>query len=371
VAPSVSADAVQQPPRRIGSRAGAPLYRKQILSPVYTIDRIYTSMMGPKSAHAFHLSGKALTPEPELLWVTGFEAAMAAPDGVNPMSQEFMCHSNLNVDAVAYHALLPTRLVVTGGRLFTLAQGQISATLPEGFGIPIPSQQPLQLFAQVLNHNIEGQTLQVRHRVRVDFVRDRDLQQPLVPLVHHGVFGMKLVEGPDGHFRVPHDRVGAAEFGEGCGIGEPAEAGEAHLIGDGYDRVFTAFWLVQPGREVNHTRVTDFLALPYDTTAHYITAHLHPFAESLELRDLTSGETVYKSSTRQADSGIGLAEVEHFSSAEGLPLYKDHQYELVSVYDNTSGEVQDAMATLMLYLRVKDFSVADDVHAPVAASAGT
>jgi hypothetical protein len=72
--------------------------------------------------------------------------------------------------------------------------------------------------------------------------------------------------------------------------------------------------------------------MQFDTTVHYIAVHLHPFAESLELVDLTTGESVFKSKARNFDDKIGLEEVEFFSSEEGLPIYKDHEYELVSTY---------------------------------------
>jgi hypothetical protein len=35
-------------------------------------------------------------------------------------------------------------------------------------------------------------------------------------------------------------------------------------------------------------------------------------------------------------------------------MYADHEYEVISIYDNTSGEDQDAMATMFLYLVAKD-----------------
>lgn len=101
-------------------------------------------------------------------------------------------------------------------------------------------------------------------------------------------------------------------------------------------------------------RVTPMLGLPFDTSVHYITAHLHPFAESLELWDLTAKKSVFKTLTRQVEGAVGLAEVKQFASAEGLPLYKDHEYELISVYPNTSGVEQDAMATMFLYIRAND-----------------
>ena len=61
----------------------------------------------------------------------------------------------------------------------------------------------------------------------------------------------------------------------------------------------------------DRTLVTELMSLPYDTTVHYIAVHLHPFAESLELIDLTTGknvriERVYARIVEESsDPGIG------------------------------------------------------------------
>ncbi len=66
-------------------------------------------------------------------------------------------------------------------------------------------------------------------------------------------------------------------------------------------------------------------------------------------RDLTEKKTLFKSFTRNTPSRIGLDHVDHYSSVEGIRFDRDHEYELVSVYNNTSGEPQDAMAVMFLY----------------------
>ena len=68
--------------------------------------------------------------------------------------------------------------------------------------------------------------------------------------------------------------------------------------------------------------------------------HLHPFAESLELRDYTTGETLFRSTARNREDQIGLRHVESLASDEGIPIHADHGYELVAVYNNTSSEPQ-------------------------------
>ena len=81
---------------------------------------------------------------------------------------------------------------------------------------------------------------------------------------------------------------------------------------------FTSHWVVEPGLEVNRSLVTEFLHLPWDTTAHYIAVHLHPFARTLDLVDRTTGETVFHAEVEPADGKIGIDRVDHFASAEGL-----------------------------------------------------
>ena len=120
-------------------------------------------------------------------------------------------------------------------------------------------------------------------------------------------------------------------------------------------RKFSGHWVVPPGREVNRTLVTHLMRVPYDTTVHYIAIHLHPFAESLELRDLSTGKTLFKSAARNFDDRIGLSNVDHFTSEEGMAVFADHEYEMVSVYNNTTAEAQDSMAVMYMYLKDREF----------------
>jgi hypothetical protein len=109
-------------------------------------------------------------------------------------------------------------------------------------------------------------------------------------------------------------------------------------------------FLVAPGRQINARRVTEQLTLPFDTTLHYAIAHLHPYGESVELRDVMTGTTVVKLHASNYPDRMALERIETFSSVEGVPVYKDHDYELVSVYNNTSFSDQEAMANIGLYL---------------------
>jgi hypothetical protein len=266
-----------------------------------------------------------------------------------------MCHSSVGAPPRAYQKLMPSRMQPTEGRLFTLAQGQTDVRFPPGFGIAYHPGMPLRLQSQVLNHNLADANLDVRHQIAIDFVRDRDLEKTMVPLTLTGVFGEKLIDGEGGHFGIDPDQVNPELHGPGCSIGQAAMEGHDHS--DRQGRTFTGHWVVKPGREVNHTLVTRQLGLTHDVTLHYAAIHLHPYAESLRLVDLTSRKTVFEVKGTNARDRIALEHVEHVESVEGLPLSAGHEYELVSVYDNFSGVDQDAMATVFMYVRADDVSV--------------
>lgn len=335
----------------------APTVSKTILSRTYQIDQKYRSMMGPYSQEKVLLldseatEGEAVDPSfdpEEVLWITGYRAVMVDGDGTSPQRQEFMCHSNLDIDAVAHRRGFDTTATFSS-RLFTLSQGQQTIAFPPGFGIPVKASEALSLTTQVLNLNAEGEQFSVRHKVTIDYVRGRDLETPLIPLFPTSAYGLQLLEGEGGYYGL--EQPDPEKHGPGCLVGESASA---HSYDDAQGRSFTGHWVVPPGREVNRTLVTKILRLPYDTTVHYIAVHLHPLAESLTLRDLTTGEDVFVSTARNFEDRIGLAEVQAFSSIEGIQMYSDHEYELVSVYDNTTEEPQDSMAVMYIYLRDRE-----------------
>ena len=328
---------------------------RQILSKVYTIDRKYRSMEGPSSMQKIVL-GTGVTPE--LLWITGVRTEMVAEDGTTPQLPELMCHVNVDLDTNLHQALLDLPRP-TASRLMTLSQGMLAAKLPVGYGFPIASNEPLLLFTQVLNHNIEHpNNLKVRHRVTFDYVRDADLARPMKPLFNLGASGMVQLNNALALASMGGaPPTSAAHNSNSCIIGQraPQAAATSADYTDPSGRKMTGHWIVPPGRQVNASDITWFLNLPFDTKLHYAAVHLHPFAESLSVRDVTTGNVVLQSRATNPSKGIGLAHVETFTSLEGVPLYADHKYELESVYNNISGANADSMASVFLGLDDPEF----------------
>ncbi|MCB0382141.1 MAG: hypothetical protein KDD05_02210, partial [Psychroserpens sp.] len=100
--------------------------------------------------------------------------------------------------------------------------------------------------------------------------------------------------------------------------------------------------------------ITHQLQLKDSTTMHQIATHLHPFAETLALRDKTEERTLFVSKAENYKDKIGLKTVSYFSSKEGIMLYPDHDYELVLQTNNTSDVNQDMMASMFVFLYDKE-----------------
>lgn len=258
----------------------------------------------------------------ELLWITGARLELVGPDGRTPVSAEFVGSSCLTIDdlllsAQAHNWLfgkaatpLPVQLKP---RLLCFSQGNLQTMFPPDFAVPVLSHEPLMVEAAVVNQNHE-EPVEVRFKWTVEFSRDQDRREPFRPLFIRGVLADPSVAQTDPYL-----------------------------------------WTIPPGRDVKRFNVTRQLALPFDTTVHYIRAYLLTFGESLEWRDLTTGTTLFTSRATPFPDRLGLAHIDTFSSEEGIPVYKDHAYELVSTYDNTTAAEVPARAAMRLYLLDKTF----------------
>jgi hypothetical protein len=338
---------------------------KQFISPVYTIDKIYHSMEGPSSMERIYLGDPAAPAE--LLWVTGIRTEMVDADGKTPQLPELMCHVNVDLDT-ARHQIIFGIHRPTASRLMTLSQGMLAAKLPAGFGFPMASNEPLLLFTQVLNLNIEHpQDLKVRHRVTIDFVRANELTTPIKPLFNVGASGM--VQLDDNPLAIQHSMMSmpttsniATEAGNStmsCLVGTrapQASSGSADYV-DPQGRKMTGHWIVPPGKQVNHSDITWFMNLQFDTQLRYAAVHLHPYARSLEMRDMTTGKTIFLAKAENPPSGVGLTHVDEFSSPSGVPLDHNHKYSLISIYDNPTNANVDSMASIFLGLDDPEIAV--------------
>lgn len=330
-----------------------------LVSASYRLDKIYRSMEGPWSVQRnIQLGSKKATSAPIRLaprtWLTGIETQVVAATNQAPVSQEFFCHANLTF---AENSSTPDKFsaeregkTYIDSRLFTLAPGRTSIDLPPGFGLPIRSDACLDYLTMTLNLNPHKEPVDVRMRTQLHTIAADELGAPTKALFRRAVYVLQRNNAPE-HIScnvknaVDHPGLGCGEWTKvnlpnGSTVLTPSEG-------------MTNHWTVPQGDHIYATDVTPQLNLPFDTSVHYATIHVHPFARWMELRDLTTGQTVLRLTSQDWPDRIGVAHVDEFKSIDGIPILRSHHYELAVEYNNTSDSTTDAMAILYLYLRDK------------------
>jgi hypothetical protein len=334
-----------------------------LLSDSYRIDRIFQSMQGPYTAHG----DLALLPqgEPELLWITGTESEPMNKSATKKISEEFFCHANLSLDQSANSPKAHNEQFGTSldWRLFTLVPGKRSIHLPEGYGIPVSSHEKFDFVSMSLNLNETDPDFQMRFKSQIHFVRESEMPGKMKPLFLRSLFVVvPILKGTNGGQMLPEavcampgstNSVGRVSQGMACAP-PSLTASEGGIRGTN-----TLHWMVPPGRHTYISDVTSQMLLKFDTTMHYATGHLHPMGEGLILRDVTTGETILRINSKDYIDKKGVASMEEFTFPEGIKIYKDHQYELETTYNNRTDQHADVMAIVYAYLLDKNFDRAE------------
>lgn len=317
----------------------------ELVSDPFRVDRIFESMRGPQTTRLFRV-GKP--DQQELIWLTGYSVEIVDGDD-KPAPSDFECHTNLGYPP---RGIPPAGFRRPKRRIFTLTQGQIDVRLPPDFGIPVFANEDLSFSSQVLNLNQPEIDRTVFHRAKLRYVRNEDLDTPMKPLVATAAQVLVTLEdepaipgmeGPPEHLE-----------GTSCATGEAeTQRGQAR---DPFGRRFTSHWVVPPGRHEYRTLITSQLKIPYDTTVHFIGVHVHPHSAALELEDVTTGKSLFLSRQRSHPDRLGIEFLEYYSSEAGIPIYADHDYQLISTYENPTDTPSDAMAVMYLYYLDKEFA---------------
>src|SRR5690606_12153848 len=91
-----------------------------MISPSFLIDGIYKSMEGPMSAKYVQLSQDSA-----LIYMTGFKVTAIDAKSRQPLSNEFICHTNVDFNAAKYYSQLnlPQRIGNSYPRMTSLSNG--------------------------------------------------------------------------------------------------------------------------------------------------------------------------------------------------------------------------------------------------------
>jgi len=334
----------------------------EVFSKTHRIDRVIKSMEGEPDDESFRLFKAE---KPELLWVTTGNVQVIDANTQISKPAEMLCHSHLmfpfaNFDQRKHNALFgnTTNLDL---KLFTLVQGQTDIELPKGFAIPVLSNETFSFSSMIISPQKPQDPMEVKAKGTFEFYRDKDLPVAPKPLFWRGLALMVPVKSSMTGDHCTSEMTGVSAEGTYMPAptelsAEPAKA-SMNLVHEHQSGKYkeSYHWMVPPGRHEYRYTLENGLMIPFDTTMHYANLHLHPYAESLELRDLTTGQSIYKGYSKNLDHVAGIAQLTYYSDEKGIQMHKDHLYELVCVYNNTTDREVDAMAIMFVYFLDKNF----------------
>ncbi|MBF6608676.1 MAG: hypothetical protein ITG00_08050 [Flavobacterium sp.] len=300
-----------------------------MISPSFLIDGIYKSMEGPMSAKYVQLSQDSA-----LIYMTGFKVTAIDAKSRQPLSNEFICHTNVDFNAAKYYSRLnlPQRIGNSYPRMTSLSNGSEALQFPAGYGIPMHGNDMLYLTTQSLNHNYPKIKYLLKHNVAINYT-DK-IQKPLMSRT---VFIM-----------LPYDESDPYSPTTSSDLCIPVET-KNHVYDDGKGNKHSGHWVVPEGKNTYRSNINQQLQIADSIRLHSAALHVHPFATSFTLRNISKGEPVFTSKIVNRKGKIGLQSVPGFTSDDGVWLYANNDYELVLEVDNTSGEQQDMMGSMFLF----------------------
>ena len=328
------------------------------ISDPFLIDRMYSSMQGPWKVNPI-----VLDPEgpKRLAWIRGIDFLATDTDG-NPLpDQKNLCHGQVRYENPKLYASKNVEIWdnerTLPAKWFTVIQGQSGIHFPEGFGIPMLSNEPLEAMTMAINQVEDFKPFVLKMNTNVHYVYDDEVPEAMIPL---GKFVADI--------RVPVSKAAKAmkshdhgdDYSTTCAIdeydnvvfAEPAKKARITKR-DGQDVAF--HFMVPPGRHTYRYQFPGSHYIPFATTLHHITGHLHVYGETVSISDVTTGQELYTVHATANEEMEYITKMTEYVSREGLPMHPDHLYEMKAVYNNTTDEPVDAMAVMYFYFRDRAF----------------
>jgi hypothetical protein len=307
----------------------------------YRIDRKFLSMTGPMKKGYELLNAPAGEP---FVWVKSFSTEIVDPAG-KPVSSKYLCHSWIKLPSDSAEGPRTAR-----DGLLSISQGLPEMRFPEGFAMPMPNSAGARVWVltQLLNNNAQiDQTFGVRMILK--YLTDTDAKALGIKRLHSDVVAIlrkdTVIPGApstagnpsgDAMSGMMHHHEGMDEEGRPQGTDPRAAIDSTHFV-------------VPPG---DHTYTT---TVPADSTfyrnaaIHFIKLHLHPYGHWIKLVDATTKQTLWTGNAYNDPQERAILKVDDYSSTRGIPIHKDHVYQVIANYQNPLKEDIDAMAVLRVY----------------------
>lgn len=230
------------------------------------------------------LDAKQVVISPGPISITGVSVAYESPT-LKKVPDSMLCHAGLH--------LVFSKDRPSLGWSMILSQGKTDVHFPPGFGLAVPGGRSVNAYSMAVSPDFTGTSFSVIPKTTIRYTTDPAAVKPLY-----------------------------------------------------ISWIMTSVTTVGPG--VTVYKSAPFSVKRFNTTLHYANIHVHAYAKSVEIRDITENQRLFVFRVKTAPNGDVL-DTPVFSSESGIVFFQNHQYEIVVTYDNRTSHPIDVMGIAYLY----------------------
>jgi len=294
---------------------------------------------------------------PALYWVKGFKLEVLDEKGRVQPTAEFICHFNLDVNTNQRNEIFTEGDRCNSSRILTITQGQTEVSFPDGFGVPVASDENWRFVFQAANRTT-NEHRRVKHRLTVYLIPDKSLVEPITALNWYVPYVNVVVDKNTEAISTREKSECPLCYPTARGVNAPNATADS-VDSDSFGRKITGHWVVPPGEHTWTSLVRDFGFSAVPRQVHAVWSHIHPCCSQLSLvkiSDLdrqpvltTTARTIYK-------PGLQIHDIDYVSSEKGVTIPAGFKYEIDITYNNPTGQALDSMAVMGIFYEDNDFA---------------
>ncbi len=329
------------------------------------------SMMGSSSSPVLTTKVQGLvdtSKQPRtLLWLKGVKLeVLDENDHVMPTA-EFICHCNIDINPAFRNKAFPQGERCPIDRIITITQGQTEMTFPEGYGVPVASDEPWNIILQAANRTTDEHR-RLKHRCTFYFIKDSDLVYPITALSWYAPWVYVIIDKNSPEVAVKEKEDCPSCLGLSAGVNAPNNTSNGTFI-DRKGRKMSGHWIIPPGTHsycatINDEMEPGFASKP--RTVHAMWSHIHPLCTHLTLyqcKDNSRKKVIDVAARTENKHGLEIKNIDYWTSTKGIPLPAKVNYELEVTYKNNTKLPQDSMASSGMFFEDRAFVRPDWVTA--------
>ncbi|MFZ8934814.1 MAG: hypothetical protein ACO20H_03825 [Bacteriovoracaceae bacterium] len=271
------------------------------------VDKIYRSMQGPRKQLTLNKKDFGTN----TFWIKEFSTDVYSSK-TKEDSLEFLCHISLTT--------------YNEGNLVALAQGLNTLKFPDGFALKASMSTDKNAFlnAQVLNNNYTDIDKEIDFKANIKYLTDSEAKKQKIKPLHFGFVGSL------------------------CPVSD-CKPVHMHDHKMGHSQPMTSHWYVPPGTHSYKNKIKLDSFKGKNIKIHYIWLHLHPYGESLSLKNISKNKVVWKGYAQNHKEKELITNLDYYSSSKGILVDPNDEYEVEMIVNNRTKRDVDTMGAFWVY----------------------